>query len=114
MLSEAEWDVAFAEGKNMGLEEAVEYALSEEETAKPLTTTPEQSSADKSPPPLTRREREVANLLERGFTSRQIASKLHLSERTVDNHVANILRKLNLHSRAQVSAKMAKLRSHPF
>jgi predicted ATPase/DNA-binding SARP family transcriptional activator/DNA-binding CsgD family transcriptional regulator len=113
-LSEAEWEVAFAEGKNMGLEEAVEYALSEEETATPLTTVPEQSSAEKPPPPLTRREREVANLLERRFTSRQIASKLHLSERTVDNHVANILRKLNLHSRAQVSAKMAKLRSHYF
>jgi non-specific serine/threonine protein kinase len=112
-LSEAEWEVAFAEGKNMGLEEAVEYALSEEGPATPLTTVLEQSSADKPPSTLTRREREVANLLERRFTSRQIASKLHLSERTVDNHVANILRKLNLHSRAQVSAKMAKLRSHP-
>ena len=74
----------------------------------------EQSSAEKTPSTLTRREREVANLLERRFTTRQIAAKLHLSERTVDNHVANILRKLNLHSRAQVSAKMAKLRTHPF
>jgi predicted ATPase/DNA-binding CsgD family transcriptional regulator len=113
-LGEAEWEVAFAEGKNMGLEEAVEYALSEEETATPLTTVPEQSSADKPPPTLTRREREVANLLERRFTSRQIASKLHLSERTVDKHVANILSKLNLHSREQVALQMAKQRSHPF
>jgi DNA-binding CsgD family transcriptional regulator len=113
-LSEAEWDVAFAEGKNMGLEEAVEYALSEEETATPLTTVLEQSSADKLPSTLTHREREVANLLERRFTSRQIASELHISEHTVDKHVANILRKLNLHSREQVAVQMAKLRSHPF
>jgi predicted ATPase/DNA-binding CsgD family transcriptional regulator len=114
-LSEAEWEVAFAEGRNMGLEEAVEYALSEEGSATPLTTVPEQSSAEESPPTLTRREREVANLLERRFTNRQIASQLHLSERTVDKHVANILRKLNLHSREQVGAKMAKeQRSHPF
>ena len=113
-LSEAEWDVAYAEGKNMGLEEAVEYALSEEETAKPLTTVPEQPSASTHATTLTRREREVANLLERRFTSRQIASELHISEHTVDKHVANILRKLNLHSREQVAVQMAKQRSHPF
>jgi non-specific serine/threonine protein kinase len=114
MLSEAEWDVAFAEGKNMGLEEAVEYALSEVETAKPLTTVPEQWSASTQATTLTRREQEVANLLERRFTSRQIASELHISEHTVDKHVANILRKLNLHSREQVAVQMAKQRSHPF
>jgi predicted ATPase/DNA-binding SARP family transcriptional activator/DNA-binding CsgD family transcriptional regulator len=113
-LSEAEWEVAFAEGQAMSFEEAVEYALSEEGPATPLTTVPEQSSAEEPPPTLTRREREVANLLERRFTNRQIASKLHLSERTVDKHVANILRKLNLRSREQVGAKMAKERSHPF
>jgi non-specific serine/threonine protein kinase len=113
-LSEAEWEVAFAEGKNMGLEEAVEYALSEEGPATPLTTVLEQSSAEEPPSTLTRREREVANLLERRFTSRQIASKLHISEHTVDKHVANILRKLNLHSREQVAVQMAKQHSHPF
>jgi predicted ATPase/DNA-binding SARP family transcriptional activator/DNA-binding CsgD family transcriptional regulator len=112
-LSEAEWEVAFAEGRDMGLDEAVEYALSEEGPATPLITSPEQSSAEESPPTLTRREREVANLLERRFTNRQIASKLHLSERTVDKHVTNILRKLNLHSREQVGARMAKERSYP-
>jgi DNA-binding NarL/FixJ family response regulator len=75
---------------------------------------PEQSSADKLPSTLTRRGREVANFLERSFTSRQIASELHISEHTVDKHVANILRKLNLHSREQVAVQVAKLRSHPF
>ena len=40
----------------------------------------------------------------RGLTNRQIASELHLSERTIGNHVSNILRKLGLASRAQVAA----------
>jgi len=64
------------------------------------------------PSALTRREQEVANLLGRRFTSRQIASQLNLSEHTINKHVTNILRKLNLHSREQVGAKMAEQRSH--
>jgi DNA-binding CsgD family transcriptional regulator len=95
----------------MGLEEAVEYALSEEGPATPLTTVPEQSSAEEPPPSLTRREWEVANLLERRFTNRQIASELHLSVRTVNKHVANILRKLNLRSRTQVDTTLRWVRS---
>jgi DNA-binding CsgD family transcriptional regulator len=113
-MDEARWETALAEGRNMRLEEAVEYALSEEGPATALTTVAEQSSAEEPPPTLTRREREVANLLEKRFTSRQIASELHLSERTVDKHVANILRKLNLHSREQVAVQIAKQRSYPF
>jgi predicted ATPase/DNA-binding SARP family transcriptional activator/DNA-binding CsgD family transcriptional regulator len=110
-LSEADWEGTFAEGKNMGLEEAVEYALSEEGPATPLTTVPDQSSAEEPPPSLTRREWEVANLLERRFTNRQIASELHLSVRTVNKHVANILRKLNLRSRTQVDTTLRWVRS---
>ncbi len=53
---------------------------------------------------LTAREREVALLVARGLTNRQIASELSISKRTVDNHVANILKKLGLRSRAQVAA----------
>ena len=52
---------------------------------------------------LTRREREVAELVARGLANRQIASELHLSERTVENHVSKILRKLGLSSRSQLS-----------
>jgi DNA-binding NarL/FixJ family response regulator len=107
-------ETAWAEGRAMGLEEVVEYALSEEGPATPLTIVPEQSSAGEPPPTLTRREREVAALVGRRLTNRQIASEFMVSERTVDNHVANILKKLNLHSREQVGAKLAKQRSHPF
>jgi DNA-binding NarL/FixJ family response regulator len=54
--------------------------------------------------PLTRRELEVAGLVARGLSNRQIASELHLSQRTVENHIAKILRKLALASRAQIAA----------
>jgi non-specific serine/threonine protein kinase len=110
----ATWETALAEGRNMGLEDAVEYALTEEGPATPLTAVPEQSLVEELPLTLTRREREVAALVGRRLTNRQIASEFMVSERTVDNHVANILKKLNLHSREQVGAKLAKQRSHPF
>jgi adenylate cyclase len=53
--------------------------------------------------PLTTREREVAALIARGFTNRQIAEALVVAEPTAVRHVANILNKLNLSSRARVA-----------
>jgi DNA-binding NarL/FixJ family response regulator len=50
--------------------------------------------------PLTERESDVVRLVVEGLTARQIASRLVLSPRTVENHVQNVLRKLHLHSRA--------------
>ena len=53
--------------------------------------------------PLSRREADVAVLI-RDMTNKEIAERLVLSERTIDNHVANIMNKLNLHHRAQIAA----------
>jgi DNA-binding CsgD family transcriptional regulator len=53
---------------------------------------------------LTVREREVATLIVQGQTNRAIAEALSVSERTVDAHVGNILRKLGFASRSQVAA----------
>lgn len=53
---------------------------------------------------VTRREREVLSLLAQGLTNRQIASRLVVSEHTVHRHVTNILRKLDLPSRAAAAA----------
>ena len=53
---------------------------------------------------LTRRELEVLGLLAAGLTNRDIAARLVLSEHTVHRHVANILRKLQLASRAAAAA----------
>jgi DNA-binding CsgD family transcriptional regulator len=51
----------------------------------------------------TAREREVAGLLARGLSNRQIASRLAISVGTVRAHVEHILLKLGVHSRAQVA-----------
>jgi DNA-binding CsgD family transcriptional regulator len=53
---------------------------------------------------LTRREREVATLIARGLTNRQIAEQLVITEGTTASHVVHILNKLGYSSRAQVAA----------
>jgi DNA-binding NarL/FixJ family response regulator len=107
-LSEEAWEAAFAEGRAMGFEETVEYALSEEERSPPtLVPMPEEPSAAQPPVVLTRREREVASLVAQGLTNRQIASELVIGERTVETHVRNLLKKLGLNSRDQVNIRMS-------
>ncbi|HET6562734.1 MAG TPA: response regulator transcription factor [Marmoricola sp.] len=53
-------------------------------------------------PRLTERETEVLRLVAKGLSYRQIAERLVLSHRTVQNHVQNTLRKLQLHNRVQL------------
>ncbi|MGH7764470.1 MAG: alpha/beta fold hydrolase [Candidatus Dormibacteraceae bacterium] len=57
---------------------------------------------------LSRREREVAQLLVDGMSNREIAGRLFLSERTIDNHVQHILGKLGFNSRVQVATWLAR------
>ena len=52
---------------------------------------------------LTRREREVAQLIAAGRTNRSIASELFIAQSTVERHVANILNKLGFNSRTQIA-----------
>jgi non-specific serine/threonine protein kinase len=104
---EEAWSRAWSEGKAMPLEQAVGYALSEEEErdAPTLVPAPEQQPpplADEPTERLTAREQEVALLAARGLTNRRIAEELSISEHTVANHVRKILKKLGLHSRAQI------------
>ena len=81
----------------MVFEEAVEYALAEDPPA--ASPTP-----DRRPAALTSREGEVAALVARGLTNRQIASELSISEHTVATHVGRILNKLGLSSRSRLAA----------
>lgn len=59
--------------------------------------------------PVTRRELEVARLVAEGLSNREIARRLFLAERTVDNHVQHLLNKLAFQSRAQIAAWVARL-----
>src|SRR5262245_36736035 len=54
--------------------------------------------------PLTPRQAEVLDLLERGRTTRQIAAELHLSVDTVRNHIRHLLRAVGAHSRLEAVA----------
>lgn len=54
------------------------------------------------PPVLTGRETEVLRLVAKGLTARQIGERLVVSHRTVESHVQNTLRKLQLHNRVQL------------
>ena len=107
-LDEATFQAAWEEGRAMTEEQAVEHALSEKEEQEPptLVVTEQQPSplADEPTERLTAREQELALLLTRGLTNRQIARELSISEHTVANHVRKILKKLGLRSRAQISS----------
>jgi predicted ATPase/DNA-binding SARP family transcriptional activator/DNA-binding CsgD family transcriptional regulator len=104
-MGEDAWQEAWRKGRAMTLDEAVSYALEEgEETAPLLSPVPDQPSTVEQSSTLTAREREVAALVARGMSNRQIAQELYLSEHTVKRHISKILRKLGLASRAEVAA----------
>ena len=53
---------------------------------------------------LTTREQEVMRLIARGYSYKEIASRLHLSVKTIETHVSAVLRKLQLSNRHQLTA----------
>ncbi len=110
-LDEEAWSAAWEEGKAMPLGRVVEYVLSgeEERDPPPMVASPgQQPPAVERGQALTRREQEVALHVASGLTNRQIASELSLSERTVENHVRKILKKLRVSSRAQIAARVSR------
>ncbi|MEV7096652.1 LuxR C-terminal-related transcriptional regulator [Amycolatopsis sp. NPDC051045] len=96
-LGDAAFDAAFAEAAGFGLDEVVRYALREKPAA-------EAAGRAGEPSGLTRRQREIAELVARGMSNKEIAASLVLSGRTVEGHVENILVKLGLTSRTQVAS----------
>jgi len=62
-----------------------------------------ESRAGSDEPRLTARETEVLRLVAKGLSARQIAARLTLSHRTVENHVQSTLRKLHLHNRVELA-----------
>jgi len=60
-----------------------------------------------APGGLSRRELEVAGLVASGLTNAQVAHRLQLSHRTVENHVAHALAKLGARNRTELAARLA-------
>jgi predicted ATPase/DNA-binding NarL/FixJ family response regulator len=94
------FDAAYRRGEQFDLDEAIAYALHERPTS---SSTPDIRGSS----PLTKREREVADLITEGMTNQAIAERLVISPRTAQGHVEHILAKLGFTSRTQVAAWMA-------
>ncbi|WP_218027381.1 LuxR family transcriptional regulator, partial [Nocardia vaccinii] len=98
-LGARRFDAGFRRGRALGMDEAVAYALGEHTTH----TTP----ASGPGVVLTKRERQIADLVAQGLSNKQIAAKLVISQRTAEGHVEHILTKLGFTSRAQIAAWVA-------
>jgi DNA-binding CsgD family transcriptional regulator len=110
---------AEAAGRALTLDEAIEYALAADEpTTDALTLTlveasgagaviggelPDDAPSEQALSVLTPRELEVAALVARGLTNRQIADALVISPTTATSHVKHILARLELDSRVQIA-----------
>ena len=92
----------------MSIEAAIDDARAGDwAAATPVASRPAEPVAAVPTTLLSRRELEVAVLVARGLTNRQIAEQLVISEWTVDSHVRHILTKLEFRSRAQIAAWIA-------
>ena len=59
---------------------------------------------------LTTREKEVFELLVNGLTTKEIAESLKISEKTVRNHISNVMQKLGVKGRANAVIELLKLK----
>jgi predicted ATPase/DNA-binding CsgD family transcriptional regulator len=95
-------------GKSMGLDAAIDLALTLFHSSPTDVGEQDGAHTDGSPSILTRREGEVAALIAEGYTNAEIATHLGMAPRTADTHVSNILRKLAVSSRTEVASWLVK------
>jgi len=85
---------ALASGRRLSSESAAALALEEPARGE---------AGGQAPVPLTGREREVAALVARGLTNRQVGARLGISDRTVESHIEHLRQKLGLGSRTAIA-----------
>lgn len=59
---------------------------------------------------LTKREKEIFQYIINNYSTKEIASILHISEKTVRNHISNVILKLDVKGRAQAVIKLLVLK----
>ena len=96
-LGDKGFAAAYRKGQGLGFDAAIAYALREQP---PSTSAPTTGGSTR----LTKRERQVADLIAEGLTNQAIADRLVISPRTAQGHVEHILAKLGFTSRTQVAA----------
>jgi len=96
-LGQEAFEAAWAEGRTMTPEEAIDYALLTPET-------PAQAGAPQDfPSCLSAREVEVLKLVAKGMTNAQIARELYISPRTVNAHLGSVYHKIGSSTRAEAA-----------
>jgi predicted ATPase/DNA-binding CsgD family transcriptional regulator len=101
-LGQRPYDEAYQRGLAMTVDDGVAYAV-EDRVPSPSTSGGKVEAGIR----LTKREMEIARLIAQEMTSREIAAKLFISERTVEAHVTNMLNKLGLNSRIELARWLA-------
>ena len=97
-LGEAAFRRALDEGAALRFDEAVALAAGRR------AALPSSAESEGEPVRLTRRQREIAELVAEGLTNREIAERLVLAQRTAEGHVASVLHRLGFTSREQLAA----------
>jgi predicted ATPase/DNA-binding CsgD family transcriptional regulator len=101
-LAHNEFDTLLAEGRGMSTDAAIGEAMGDSAPEPQAAAPPDGACAS-----LSRREAEVAGMVAKGMTNKQIAQVLVLSLRTVESHVEHIFAKLGVRSRTQVAVLFA-------
>lgn len=104
-LGEVSCHPARQRGRELSIDETVSYALRERENK------PDIEAGGEWLDKLTRREREVAELVAQGLSNKEIAAKLVVSLRTAEGHVERILAKQGFRTRAQIATWFTESRS---
>jgi predicted ATPase/DNA-binding CsgD family transcriptional regulator len=100
-LGEDDYAEAFARGSRLSTPETIAFALGEATRRKPERAAARPLAGGST---LTPRELQVADLVLRGLSNKQIANELVISTRTASTHVEHIMLKLGFSSRTQIAA----------